>query len=391
MSDAEVDAAPSGSGETRDRSRHGAAKAAMVYAILMFAFGLWWVWARIGFASLTAGDLSDLVLLLLSPGALLIALWRSISADNQVSAARAQVAASDRQVEAARAQVSAAEAQARASGVQADAAQQQIEVAKGQEELAKQQLHFARRAADEQIRMGQQQLESTERVAEARLKAARSEAKAAVTQERSLKLQGETAEQGLRDGRYYRGAEALGHDRISVRLGGIYTLAKLRAEAPHSYAHQVAQLLCAYVRNPPADGQEPSKTAGLREDVQAAVQALGDVPPDVPSDPGSMDLRRADLRHLTMEKANLSGALLDGADLSEACLSEVQLIETSLTGTRLIEAELSGVILKNANLADASLAGATLIGVDFTDADTDRIRARGVTHKDCIGADFLDS
>ena len=47
--------------------------------------------------------------------------------------------------------------------------------------------------------------------------------------------QADTAQQGLLNERYQRGAEMIGSDVLSVRLGGIYALQRLAAEHPEQY------------------------------------------------------------------------------------------------------------------------------------------------------------
>ena len=55
----------------------------------------------------------------------------------------------------------------------------------------------------------------------------------------------ETAQQGLLNDRYQQGAEMLGNDVLSVRLGGIYALQRLAEEHPEQYSRaNHATLLC---------------------------------------------------------------------------------------------------------------------------------------------------
>ena len=60
--------------------------------------------------------------------------------------------------------------------------------------------------------------------------------------------QADTARQGLLNERYQKGAEMLGNNVLSVRLGGIYALERLAAEHPEQYHVQIMKLLCAFVR-----------------------------------------------------------------------------------------------------------------------------------------------
>ena len=59
-----------------------------------------------------------------------------------------------------------------------------------------------------------------------------------------------TAQQGLLNERFQKGADMLGSDNLSVRLGGIYALQSLALEYPEQYYVQCMRLLCAFVRNP---------------------------------------------------------------------------------------------------------------------------------------------
>ena len=63
----------------------------------------------------------------------------------------------------------------------------------------------------------------------------------------------DTAQQNLLNERYQQGAEMLGSEVLSVRLGGIYALRRLSEEHPKQYHVQIMQLFCAFVRNPTED------------------------------------------------------------------------------------------------------------------------------------------
>ena len=68
--------------------------------------------------------------------------------------------------------------------------------------------------------------------------------------------QSETAQLGLLNERYQKGAEMLGSEVLPVRLGGIYALRGLAEEYPHEYHLQIMHLLCAFVRNPTKDERQ---------------------------------------------------------------------------------------------------------------------------------------
>ena len=72
----------------------------------------------------------------------------------------------------------------------------------------------------------------------------------AIWRSKVAERQAETAQRGLLNERYQKGGEMLGSKELSVRLGGIYALARLAREYPGDYHTQIMNLLCAFVRNP---------------------------------------------------------------------------------------------------------------------------------------------
>ena len=107
----------------------------------------------------------------------------------------------------------------------------------------------------------------------------------AIWRSRVAERQAATAQRGLLNERYQTGAEMLGSDVLSVRLGGIYALEHLSDEHPQQYHVQVMKLFCAFVRNPKEDesyprmpaekNADPKPSAFLREDVQAVMDWIG--------------------------------------------------------------------------------------------------------------------
>ena len=92
--------------------------------------------------------------------------------------------------------------------------------------------------------------------------------------------QSAVAHQSLLNERYQQGAQMLGSEVESVRLGGIYTLRSLSEQHAEEYHLEVSRLLCAFIRHP--TGFTPSETSQsetdsiplLREDVQVALDAI---------------------------------------------------------------------------------------------------------------------
>ena len=65
--------------------------------------------------------------------------------------------------------------------------------------------------------------------------------------------QAEIAQGGLLSNRHQRAVEMLGHDFVSIRIGGIYALRDIALEHPDEYKRAVGQLLLAYAHEPKTD------------------------------------------------------------------------------------------------------------------------------------------
>ncbi len=217
--------------------------------------------------------------------------------------------------------------------------------------------------------------------------------------------QAATAQQGLLNERYQKGAEMLGSNVLSVRLGGIYALERLSAEYPEQYHIQIMKLFCAFVRLPTKDqslesGQveiEPGTLLGIRQDVEAVIHVVGSRAESrivlERKASFSLDLRGVDLPKAQFLDANLSNAMfhdsnLSGtnfantdlsdafftsADLSQARFYKVNFTKTSLSsvnlsGAMLEDEDLSRVVFHDANLSRANLHRANLSGTTFQDA-----------------------
>ncbi len=181
----------------------------------------------------------------------------------------------------------------------------------------------------------------------------------AVWRSRVAGRQAATAERGLLNERYQKGAEMLGSDVLTVRLGGIHALLNLAGEHTGQYHVQIMRLFCSFVRDLP-----PFEIT--REDAEAVMDAIG----------------ARSKRHLRLERGakywlNLRGADLIRASLEGANLSSEDLpVEgedvwpnrtyTDLSGAHFFDANLESANLKNADLSGTDLSSANLSGVDLT-------------------------
>ena len=206
--------------------------------------------------------------------------------------------------------------------------------------------------------------------------------------------QSETAQQGLRNERYQKGAEMLGSKVLAVRMGGIYALQRLAGEYPEQYHIQIMRLFCAFVRLPPQTGAKPcpqmhegdsQQRPGLRPDVQDAMKAVAlrgsaGIWLESREEDNTLYLRDAQLMGLQLRNANLSKAWLTKANLSRAVLPYADL---SLARLRL--ADLSGAELRHSNLSNAvfwgaDLSGAVLWNANLSGSDFSGIGARSSSY-----------
>ena len=206
--------------------------------------------------------------------------------------------------------------------------------------------------------------------------------------------QSEVAQQGLLNERYQKGAEMLGSDVPSVRIGGIHALLRLSLDDSEQYYIQIISLLCVFARHPTKDQALDDNLTVLREDVQATLDIIGNrranekfvaleekaafslnlISADLRygdlsrSDLSDAYLRNADFSNGYLATANMSRGLLRGADLSNsklwfADLSDAELDETNMKYAQIWNANLSGSSLRNTDLSDTQLWG-----IDFSNA-----------------------
>ena len=196
--------------------------------------------------------------------------------------------------------------------------------------------------------------------------------------------QADTAQRGLLNERYQKGAEMLGNDVLSVRLGGIYALERLAAEHPEKYHVEIMKLFCAFVRNPTEDnstkdgadverGAPPHAVAQLREDIQAVMEAIGARRVEHLDLEGKarfrLDLHGSDLRGARLTAVNLTSApATDWTGVSEAEIFTYT-DSTDLSEARLCSARLTFANLSKANLSGACVCGAWLTRTDLSGAD----------------------
>ena len=181
--------------------------------------------------------------------------------------------------------------------------------------------------------------------------------------------QADTAQQSLLNERFQNAAAMLGNENLSVRLGGVYALQALIEEHPDRYYVTCMRLLCAFVRNPPANEQtvflsdrEMTHWSGgikLRPDVQAIMDMMRSRNDRLIAlerqHSFEVDLRGSDLRGSNLRQVNFTSVDLRNADLSGAYAFASNMSNAGLSGARLYK-----TVLASANLSGTSLWGADI-------------------------------
>lgn len=241
------------------------------------------------------------------------------------------------------------------------------------------------------------------------------QAETAQRQSETAQRQAETAQQGLLNERYQKGEEMLGSEVLSVRLGGIYELQSLAEEHPEQYHVRIMRLFCAFVRFPTKDqslesGQaaiEPGTLLGIRQDVDAIMQAIGSrskLRIALEREVGfRLDLRGVDLdstqlldldfsnsifHHAHLSRVNFANTDLTDSFLYYADLSYSEFRNVNFTRTRFWYVHLSRTIFQDVNTANASFEQTNLHEASFLRAD---LSGAYFTRADLSGADFHDA
>ena len=196
--------------------------------------------------------------------------------------------------------------------------------------------------------------------------------------------QSETAQRGLLNERYQKGAEMLGSEALSVRFGGIYTLQQLAEEHPEQHHIQIMRLFCAFVRHSTKDQNNKDDSAFVRhstkdqnnKDDKATLTEAEEESSAYP--PLATKFRRFNQRlHNLLLREDLQAVMEAIEGRSKACIAHekkdgftLDFGAVNLRGLRLRRnSNLPGVTdLSGAKFIDADLSDALLLCVDLSDA-----------------------
>ena len=224
-------------------------------------------------------------------------------------------------------------------------------------------------------------------------------ATAAENTAKAMQKTAQSTEKGNIDERFKSAIEHLGHESVSVRLGGIYALHHIAQEV-EGYRERVFVILCAHIRE--TTTQEAYKPRIIESDWEVPtieiqsilyllfVKAPGrEIYKGLKASLEMANLKGAQLVGAYLKNAILSCTILDDVDLSKADLQGAYLFMASLQKAELISADLQAAnlpcsklkssilykanlqeaVLYKADLQEANLYEANLQGADLQEAD----------------------
>lgn len=163
--------------------------------------------------------------------------------------------------------------------------------------------------------------------------------------------------------RFNKAVDHLGSERMEIRLGGIFALARIARDSP-SDRRAIYEILSASVRLKTANGAETLETPS--EDVQAALNVLAKRPVSYHCANQALDLTGARLRGVELNDANFANASFRDADLREVQFHAADLRAANFAGAKLCQAYLRDAKIAQSNFTGADLTGASLRGCDCT-------------------------
>ena len=181
------------------------------------------------------------------------------------------------------------------------------------------------------------------------------QAKAAEKQAETTQIQADTAQRSLLNERYQKGAEMLGSNVLTVRLGGIYAHDQLAKEDPEQYHVQIMKLFCGFLRPsisiaPDDLSDNPGLMVGtdylrpeMREDhlaVRQVIASRSDEDVALERKLGyRLDLSWVNLRNMIYFNGNLQNINFASASLSRSALQG-----SSFDSTVFFDLDLSGTL-----------------------------------------------
>ena len=196
----------------------------------------------------------------------------------------------------------------------------------------------------------------------------------------------ENTERGQRQERLKNAIEHLGHDSISIRMGGAYELFHL-AQDTKELRQTVLDILCAHIRQTTGhENYQDEHESKPSEEIQSLMNLLFVQEHNV-FEGLHINLQGSWLNGAALHDARLVNAVLDkaylrGASFGDAWLQGARFFKAQLQGASLFDAKLQGAkiifaLLQESNLMRAQLQGAWLDNVQLQGARLERVEMQG--------------
>jgi uncharacterized protein YjbI with pentapeptide repeats len=161
--------------------------------------------------------------------------------------------------------------------------------------------------------------------------------------------------------RFNKAVDHVGSEKLEIRLGGIFALARIARDSPTDRS-AIYEILSAYVRLKSAD---PTGTPEApNADIQAALTVLANRPISRHCAKQVLDLTGARLRGADLNGGNFTNASFRDADLARAQFYAADLRAANFAGAGLQYAYLRDARISHSNLTSADLSNASLRGCD---------------------------
>lgn len=164
--------------------------------------------------------------------------------------------------------------------------------------------------------------------------------------------------------RFNKAVDHLGNEKMEIRLGGIFALARIARDSP-SDRRAIYEILSAYIRMKSSDSGEAGEVP--KADIQAALAVLA---------------RRPISHHCANQVLDLTGACLRGAELNGGNFANASFRDADMAHAQFYAADLRAVNFAGAGLQHAYLRDAQISHSNFTSADLSNASLRGC---DCAG------
>ncbi|MYC58701.1 MAG: pentapeptide repeat-containing protein [Gammaproteobacteria bacterium] len=209
--------------------------------------------------------------------------------------------------------------------------------------------------------------------------------------------QSRTALRQVLDGRFHEAVEMLSHsDNQAVRLGGIYSLARLAKEHPKEFHLQVMEVFSAYITNGKPTSSNTENERFLENPQESDRDCIGLKSSNWPNE-NTVTHKKSYSTVLSKEvklimriiakrsesqiaveskknfKVNLKGAFLVGLELQYSNFSNINFQEVDLSHANLLGVSFDGSTLQECDLSEARLIadfrGASLFSANFRSTD----------------------